>query len=62
MKRILITAPLRQDPRFFDEYRESVDKLIVPEGYEIKVFYVVNNCDDIIPHVSGVRSSFTTTH
>lgn len=51
MKRILITAPLRQDPRYFDEYRASVDKLIVPEGYEIKVFYVVNNCEEIISHL-----------
>lgn len=51
MKRILITAPLRQDPRYFDEYRESVDKLIVPEGYEIRTFYVVNNCDEILPHL-----------
>lgn len=51
MKRILITSPLRQDPRYFDEYRESVDKLIVPEGYEIRTFYVVNNCDEILPHL-----------
>ena len=51
MKKILITAPLRQDPRYFDEYRESVDKLIVPDGYEVETFYVVNNCDEIIPHL-----------
>ena len=51
MKKILITAPLRQDPRYFDEYRASVDKLIIPDGYEVETFYVVNNCDEIIPHL-----------
>ena len=51
MKRILITAPLRQDPRYFDEYRESVDKLIIPEGCEVKTFYVINNCEEIFSHL-----------
>lgn len=51
MKWILITAPLRQDPRYFDEYRESVDRLIVPEGYKVNTYYVINNCDEIMPHL-----------
>ncbi len=51
MKRILITAPLRQDPRFFDEYHKSVMKLIVPKGYKIDTYYVINNCDEILPHL-----------
>ena len=51
MKKILITAPLRQDPRLFDEYREAVGNLVVPKGYKVGTFYVVNNCDEIIPHL-----------
>lgn len=51
MKRILITAPARQDPKIFDEYREGIANLIIPDGYEISTFYVVNNCPELIPHL-----------
>ena len=55
MKRILITAPLRQEPKIFDEYQESLDRLIVPEGYEADRFFVVNNCPEVIPHIRGAE-------
>ena len=51
VKRVLLAAPLRQDPRIFDEYRESISRLIVPQGYQLDTFFVVNNCDEIIPHL-----------
>jgi len=70
MKRVLITAPARQDPKVFDEYRESVDNLIVPDGYEVSTFYVVNNCPELITHlrpsdhyiVRDTDEQYTKTH
>ena len=53
MKKVLITAPLRQDLKYFIEYRKSVGKLIVPHGYKVDVFYVINNCDDVIPYLEN---------
>ena len=32
MKKILITAPLRQDVDIFEEYQNGLDALEVPEG------------------------------
>lgn len=49
MKTILITAPVRQDADIFAEYLNAIDALIVPEGYEIKTFFVINNCPEVIP-------------
>ncbi len=49
--KILITAPLRQEPKIFDEYQESLDKLIVPEGFRADRFFVVNDCPEVIPHI-----------
>ena len=51
MKRILITAPLRRDPRIFNEYQEALDELIVPDGFSCDRFYVVNDCPEVIPHI-----------
>lgn len=51
MKKVLITAPLRQDIKYFVEHRESIDKQIIPDGYTVNVFYIVNNCDEIIPYL-----------
>ena len=51
MTKILITAPLRQDPRYFEEYRQGVENLIVPKGCKVDTFYVVNGCDEIIPYL-----------
>ena len=49
MKKVLITAPARQDPKIFKEYRDSIDRLIIPDGYEIGTFFVVNNCPELEP-------------
>lgn len=43
MKKILITAPVHQDIKIFKEYLWSLNRLIIPEGYEIyKHFYLHN--------------------
>ena len=43
MKKILITAPVHQDVKIFKEYLWSLNRLIIPEGYEaIKYFYLHN--------------------
>lgn len=51
MPSILITAPARQDPKVFAEYRESVANLVIPLGYTLDTFYVINDCDELIPHL-----------
>ena len=50
MKKILICAPLRQDADIFREYQDSLDRLEVPEGFEVSRFFVVNEC----PEVKGI--------
>ena len=43
MKKILITAPVHQDIKVFKEYLWSLNRLVIPEGYEIyKHFYLHN--------------------
>lgn len=51
MRKILITAPLRQDPDIFDAYQEGLDRLEIPEGFEVSRFFVVNDCPEVIPHI-----------
>lgn len=48
MKRILITAPVRQDADIFREYLKSLGRLELPEGYETETYFVVNNCPEAI--------------
>ena len=55
MKKILITAPLRQDIDIFLEYQKGLDALEVPEGYEVSRFFVVNNCREIIPYIKNAE-------
>ena len=59
MKTILITAPLRQDPKIFREYQEGLDRLIIPEGYKVDRYFVVNDCDEVIPEI---RNAEYTVH
>lgn len=59
MKRILITAPLKRDPKIFNEYQESLDRLVIPEGFSADRFYVVNDCPEVIPHI---RNAAYITH
>ena len=51
--RILIGAPLRQDRRFFADYQDSLDRLIVPDGVTVDRFFIVNDCDEILPDIRG---------
>jgi len=51
MKRILITAPLRQDADIFQAYQDGLDRLEIPEGFQVSRFYVVNDCDGVIPYI-----------
>lgn len=53
--RILLGAPLKQEPKIFREYQESLDRLILPEGVELDRFYVVNDCPEVIPHIENAR-------
>lgn len=42
-KRILIAAPVYQKEEIFKEYLNSLDHLIIPEGYEVKRFFYLHN-------------------
>ena len=55
MKRILITAPLRQDADIFEAYQEGLDRLEIPEGVEVSRFFVVNDCQGIEAHIRGAE-------
>ena len=50
MKRILLAAPVRQSADVFEEYQKGLDRLIIPEGYRVDRFFVVNDC----PEVEGI--------
>ena len=51
MKRVLIAAPLRQTPEIFREYQKGLDGLILPDGVTADRFFVVNDCDEVIPEI-----------
>lgn len=51
MKRVLIAAPLRQDPKIFVEYQKGLDSLIIPDGVKADRFFVVNDCPEVIPEI-----------
>ena len=53
MKKILITAPLRQEPKIFQEYQESLDRLIIPDGFTVERFFIVNDCPEVIPFIKN---------
>ena len=57
--KILIAAPLRQDPKIFNEYQRALDELIIPDGFTVDRFYVVNDCPEVIPHI---RNAAYITH
>ena len=61
MKRILITAPLRQETDIFLEYQKGLDALEVPEGYAISRFFVVNDCREVIPFIENAEWTETET-
>ena len=51
MTRVLIAAPLRQKPEIFDEYQKGLDSLILPDGVTADRYFVVNDCQEVIPHI-----------
>ena len=53
--KILIAAPLRQDPRIFREYQEGLDNLELPDGVTSDRFFVVNDCDEVIPEIRNAE-------
>ena len=55
MKKILITAPLRQDVDIFLEYQKGLDAMKVPEGFTVDRFFVVNDCKEVIPYIRGAE-------
>ena len=55
MKSILITAPLRQDLDIFQAYQDGLDRLEIPEGYEASRFFVVNDCNEVIPYIRNAE-------
>ena len=55
MKKILITAPLRQEPDIFLEYQKGLDALEVPEGFSVSRFFVVNDCEEVIPLIRNAE-------
>jgi len=61
MKRILITAPLRQDTDIFEEYQKGLDALEVPEGYEVSRYFVVNDCKEVIPYIRNADYTVADT-
>ncbi len=61
MKRILITAPLRQDADIFCEYQKGLDRLRIPDGYEAERYFLVNDCNEVIPHIRNARYDVTET-
>ena len=55
MKKVLIAAPLRQDPRIFEEYQKGLDALIIPDGVTADRYFVVNDCDEVIPYIRSAE-------
>ena len=55
MTKVLIAAPLRQDPKIFEEYQKGLDALIMPDGVIADRYFVVNDCDEVIPYIRGAE-------
>lgn len=55
MTRVLIAAPLRQDPKIFREYQKGLDSLIIPDGVKADRFFVVNDCPEVIPEIRNAE-------
>ena len=51
MKRVLIAAPLRQEPKIFEEYQKGLDALIIPDDVMVDRFFVVNDCVEVVPYI-----------
>ena len=51
--RVLITAPLKQDAETFGYFQDALDALEIPEDVTVDRFFVVNDCDEVIPMIRG---------
>ena len=51
--RILIAAPLKQSVGIFREYQDALDRLIIPDGVSVDRYFIVNDCDEVIPEIRG---------
>ena len=51
MRKVLIAAPLRQDPKIFREYQKGLDSLIIPDDVQVDRFFVVNDCWEVVPEI-----------
>ena len=60
MTKVLIAAPLRQKPEIFREYQKGLDGLIIPDGVKADRYFVVNDCDEIIPEIRN--AAFDVIH
>ena len=61
MKKIMITAPLRQDVDIFEAYQEGLDRLEVPEGFTVDRYFLVNDCKEVISHIHDAEFDITET-
>lgn len=48
MKKILISAPVRQDEEIFNLYLDSLRSLYIPDGYKVDKMFVFHNCDHLV--------------
>ena len=55
MIKVLIAAPLRQNPKIFREYQKGLDGLIIPEGVTADRFFVVNDCPEVVPEIRNAE-------
>ena len=53
MLKVLIAAPLKQEPKIFREYQDALDRLIIPDGVTAERFFVVNDCPEVVPEIRG---------
>ena len=47
MKKILITAPVHQDEETFKEYLWSLNRLEIPDNYEIHKYFYLHNSKNL---------------
>lgn len=59
--RVLIAAPLKQEPKIFREYQNALDRLIIPNGVTVDRFFVVNDCDEVIPEIHNAEYTVINT-
>ena len=53
--RVLIAAPLKQEPKIFREYQDALGRMIIPDGVTVNRFFVVNDCDEVIPEIRNAE-------